>query len=164
MQAATAATSRLDISRSFSSKPPSGLRKRECDVGVARFGAELPTARRSHHVLFAADRVSTRRRVAGGGQSCLPQHFAGRLVERAKLLVHRRGDENQTTGGNDRPTVLLRAGDGNALRRQSGVLAEGNTPEVGAGVEIDGAEGSPRRFYRRVSARITPPLVADEVV
>jgi len=97
-------------------------------------------------------------------QRRLPQQPAGALVERAEPRVLRRGDENQATARHDRATVLLRAGDRYARAVSAGELAERNTPAVFAAVEIDGAQRAPRRLDRGIAARVSPALVADELV
>ena len=44
------------------------------------------------------------------------------------------------------------------------MLAEGNSPAVFAGVEVDRAQRPPRRLDRGQASGISPPLVANELV
>src|SRR5688572_21748035 len=65
--------------------------------------------RGNHDVLPASQHVSHRRGLPSGGQSLLPDFFAGFGVEGANEVVCRRTDENQATGRGDGAAHVRRA-------------------------------------------------------
>src|SRR6185295_19939982 len=94
----------------------------------------------------------------------LPQQRARVLVERAELGVLGSGNEDKSTGRNDRTAVHLSPGRRNAPRLELGELAQRNAPAILAAIQVDRAQRPPRWLDRRIAGRITPAFVADELV
>ena len=101
----------------------------------------------------------------GEGQLSLEKQLAGLGVEGAEhAVIHRRTDEEDAAGGDNGAAVALRASVLHTLSGKVGVLTEGNFPEVLAGLEVDGVEGSPRRRDSGVAIGVKEFAVAGEVV
>src|SRR6185503_10459777 len=126
----------------------------ERHISISRSCSEFSAAGGNHHVLLSTYSECTRRRVSRRRQRRLPEEPARRLVECPEFGIHRCSNEHQAARGHDRTTVLLCA------RR----LAEWNSPDVVARVEIDRTQGAPGRLDRGESARVAPLLVPGELV
>src|ERR1700684_243591 len=86
-------------------------------------------------------------------------------VEGAEFAVVRRStDEEKADGGEDRAAVVFRAGDGDALRGERRAFAQGNLPEIFAGVEVDGAERAPWRSNGGIAIGVEELAIAGKGV
>ena len=86
------------------------------------------TAGGDHDELLAVgtQAIGHRQRLAAGRQAALPEYRAGVDVEGAQIIVHRRGDEDEISGGDDRPAQIWRAANGGArLGTRSAVVPSG---------------------------------------
>src|SRR5437773_11699634 len=138
------------------------LHLRQCvgDVRVARRRSQLTAPGRNHDKLLPTRGECARRRIAGRRQGGFPKPPAGALVERTKLRVLRRCDENQPAAGDDRSAVLFGSSNGNSVRGERVKLAERDAPAVFAGVEINGVQRPPRWLDRGIASRVSPTLIA----
>src|SRR5688572_16354358 len=71
-------------------------------------------------------------------------------------------DEQQSTRGDQRPTVVFAARVPGAARRQFGELAERNTPAVLARGEVNGVQRSPGRGDGGVALGVEPASISRE--
>src|SRR5712664_363710 len=140
------------------------LRKRIRDVRVAGLRSQFTTARSDDDELLAVHGKRARGRVAGRGKARFPEQPSRAFVERAKLRILRRRDEDKAAARDDRSAVLFRSGDWDPARREDRELAERNPPAVFTAVEIDRAERAPRRLDGWEAARVSPTFVADELI
>ena len=83
------------------------------------------------------------------GRPRLPQLVAGREIERADLLVHRRGDEHEPARGDDRTADVGRAPGLERIERPFLDLAERHAPADLAGGQVDRRQLAPRRRIAR---------------
>src|SRR6516225_9024914 len=128
------------------------LGKRKRDYGIAEFGAELTvTARGDDDELFAVgpQAVGHRHRLATRRQSAFPQFRAGLDIERAQIIIHRCGYEDEPTGGDDRSSQIRRAlHDMSGVFDQIGGCSQGHAPGDRSSGQIDADQRSP---WRRVA-------------
>src|SRR5262245_25899407 len=96
-------------------------------------------------LLTRRESIAHRRRFSALGQWTFPELLTGLDVEGMQPAVERSADEDNATGGDDRAAEIHRAPLGIDARRcfgreQSRERAEGNVPQLGAGLEIDSDE------------------------
>jgi hypothetical protein len=121
------------------SKGEEWLRQSECNVGdpLRPFRISCP-AGSDHDVLSTVDHVGTWSGCSRIREIALPQELARLGVEGAQLaVIDRRANEQDTAGGQNRATVVLRAGVRHSLRNELGVLAERDLPEIFTRVQVD---------------------------
>lgn len=95
----------------------------------------------------------------------MPEEGAGAAVEGADGVVEvGGGDEDDAAGGDDGAAVVFAAGIFEALGGEFGIVAEGDLPEVAAGVEVDGVESAPGRLDCGVAVGVEELAVAGEAI
>ncbi|WP_433983767.1 hypothetical protein RBB78_23855 [Tunturiibacter empetritectus] len=95
----------------------------------------------------------------------MPEEGAGAAVEGAEGVVEvGGGDEDDAAGGDDGTAVVFGAGVFEALGGELGIVAEGDLPEVAAGVEVDGVESAPGWLDGGVAVGVEEFAVAGEAV
>src|SRR5882757_6682061 len=119
--------------------------ERECNHGVTdRRWKNVVAARGQHDVLGAADRISHRRRHAGGREPGRPQNFARFHVEDAELPVSSAGHEYQAARRHQRPAGKWGAHQQRRCQRlQILDCAERHCPPDLAGVQIHRGQFAP---------------------
>src|SRR5579859_3285213 len=80
------------------------------------------------------------------------------------FVVVRGADKEKSTAGDDGAAVVFRASVMQSGRSKFRVFAEGNFPEIFAGIEIDGVESAPGRSDGGIAIGIEKTVVAGEVI
>src|ERR1700743_3734811 len=80
----------------------------------------------------------------------MPQYLARLRDKRPELLVARTRDKEEPARGDQRAAIRLHPGDGDTPFAELGEFPQRNTPAIITGIEVDGIEGSPWRFYTRI--------------
>src|SRR6266404_6769105 len=140
--------------------------KCERNINSAGFGFWIFAATRGNdHELTAFDHVGCVRGVSGKRNGGFSEQFARGFVERTKfLVVVRRANKDDTTGRDNRSTIIFRTCVRQTLRREFGIKAKRNFPYVFPRVEVDGVECAPGWSNGRISFGIEKFLIAREAV
>ena len=100
-------------------RPRGLIGDREGDVDASGTGLGIfAAACGNHHKLATVYFIAGRSCVSGEGKRCFPEELAGGFVVGAEFFVEvGRADEEKASGGDDRATIVFRAGVGLAWRR-----------------------------------------------